>query len=223
MKKVSETIGIDISKLTLDVFVKNLNIHKQFSNDKRGFNQLISWLKKLNINLNQSLFCFEHTGWYCLSLSYFLFDCNYIYCCVNPMEIKRSMGLKRGKSDKADAIEIARYAWLRREELKPSIPPAKNLIELQRMMSLREQLVKQITASKNLMKGMQNIVEDEDDISICILKENILQLENQILNVEKAMENLIKKDENMISNYQLSKSVKGVGRVLAIQLLGTVK
>jgi transposase len=53
------------------------------------------------------------------------------------------MGLKRGKSDKADAWEIANYAWLRRDELVPSVPPAKNLLELQRMMSLREQLVKQ--------------------------------------------------------------------------------
>jgi transposase len=220
MKKVTETIGIDVSKLTLDVFVRTTNVHKQFSNDTKGFKQIISWLNKQKINLDQTLYSFEHTGWYCLQLSYFLYENDYRYCCINAIEIKRSMGLKRGKSDKADAWEIANYAWLRREELVPSTPPAKKLIELQRMMSLREQLVKQQTASKNLLKGMASIVEDDkSDVSMTILKENIGQLENQILTTEKAMNELIKQDEAMITNYKLSKTVKGVGMVLAVQML----
>ena len=139
---------------------------------------------------------------------------------MNAIEIKRSMGLRRGKSDKADAWEIANYAWLRREELIPSTPPAKKLIELQRMMSLREQLVKQLTASKNLYKGMQELVVDElNDVSIVILKGNMEQLNNQIAAAEKAMNELIKGDETMITNYKLSKTVKGVGMVLAVQML----
>lgn len=220
MKKVTQTIGIDVSKLTLDVFIKTTNVHKQISNDAKGFKELISWLSKQKINLEATLFCFEHTGWYCLMLSYFLYENKYRYCCINAIEIKRSMGLKRGKSDKADAWEIANYAWLRREELIPSIPPAKNLIELQRMMSLREQLVKQQTANKNLLKGMVEIVENEcNDVSITILKESINHLEKQIIATEKAMNQLIKQDETMINNYKLSKSVKGVGMVLAVQML----
>jgi transposase len=220
MKKVTETIGIDVSKLTLDLYVRTTKVHKQFSNDLKGFKQIISWSKKQNINLEETLFCFEHTGWYCLLLSYYLFENNHRYCCINAIEIKRSMGLRRGKSDKADAWEIANYAWLRREELEPSTPPAKKLIELQRMMSLREQLVKQQTANKNLFKGMASIVIDElNDVSMSILKENMNQLEKQILTVEKAINELIKQDETMIDNYKLSKTVKGVGMVLAVQML----
>ena len=220
MKKVTETIGIDVSKLTLDVMVRTTNIHKQFSNDTKGFKQIITWLMKQKINLDQSLFCFEHTGWYCLMLSYFLYENKHAYCCINAIEIKRSMGLKRGKSDKADAWEIANYAWLRRDELIPSVPPAKKLIELQRMMSLREQLIKQKTASKNLLKGMIDIVLDQvNDVSVRILKENIAYLEKQITSTEKAMNELIKQDNTMITNYKLSKTVKGVGMVLAVQML----
>ncbi|CCG52948.1 Transposase IS110 family [Flavobacterium indicum GPTSA100-9 = DSM 17447] len=220
MKKVTETIGIDVSKLTLDVMVRTTNIHKQFSNDTKGFKQIITWLMKQKINLDQSLFCFEHTGWYCLMLSYFLYENKHAYCCINAIEIKRSMGLKRGKSDKADAWEIANYAWLRRDELIPSVPPAKKLIELQRMMSLREQLIKQQTASKNLLKGMIDIVLDQvNDVSVGILKENIAYLEKQITSTEKAMNELIKQDNTMITSYKLSKTVKGVGMVLAVQML----
>jgi transposase len=220
MKNVRQTIGIDVSKLTLDVYIQTTKVHHQFTNDSKGFNQLISWLKKQKVTLDETLFCFEHTGWYCLLLSYFLYENQYAYCCVNAIEIKRSMGLRRGKSDKADAWEIANYAWLRREVLVPSTPPAKKLVELQRMMSLREQLVKQLTASKNLYKGMQELVIDElKDVSMIIIKDNMTQLNIQIAATEKAINELIKQDETMITNYKLSKTVKGVGMVLAVQML----
>ena len=136
------------------------------------------------------------------------------------MEIKRSMGLKRGKSDKADSKEIAYYAWLRRSELAPSTPPAKNIIELQRMMSLREQFVKQQTALKNLRKGMEQIaVKGQPDASIMALDDTLSHLEFQINRIEKAMDALIKLDQQLNKNYNLSKSVKGVGPILAIQML----
>jgi len=220
MKNVNQTIVIDVTKLTLDVYIKTEKVHHQFRNVSKGFTQLINWLIKQKVNLEQTLFCFEHTGWYCLLLSYFLYENNYAYCCINAIEIKRSMGLKRGKSDKADAWEIANYAWLRRDELVPSTPPAKNIIELQRMMSLREQLVKQLTASKNLYKGMLDLVHDEiNDVSIGILKENMAQLKLQIHAIEKAMNQLVNDDQSLKDNYKLSKTVKGVGMILAIQML----
>jgi transposase len=136
------------------------------------------------------------------------------------MEIKRSMGLKRGKSDKADSKEIAYYAWLRRSELVPSTPPAKNIIELQRMMSLREQFVKQQTALKNLRKGMEQItIKGQPDASIMALDDTLSHLEFQINRIEKAMDAVIKLDQQLNKNYKLSKSVKGVGPILAIQML----
>jgi transposase len=155
MKNVKETIGIDVSKLTIDAYLHNGQLHKQFSNDQAGFKKMVSWVLTRKHGLVELLFCFEHTGWYCILLSYYLHENGLQYSCVNPIEIKRSMGLKRGKSDQADSKEIARYAWLRREELVCSIPPTKNLVELQRMMSLREQLVKQSTSLKCLEKGMR--------------------------------------------------------------------
>lgn len=74
MKNLTQTIGIDVSKLTLDIYVRTTSVHKQFSNDNKGFKQLISWLSKQKVNLDQTLYCFEHTGWYCLLLSYFLYE-----------------------------------------------------------------------------------------------------------------------------------------------------
>jgi transposase len=220
MEKIKETVGIDVSKLTLDVHLHKAGLHQQFVNDQSGFRKILTWLKSKGLKQDDILLCFEHTGWYCILLGYFLHEKAIRYCCVNPTEIKRSMGLKRGKSDKADAKEIAYYAWLRREDLVPSTPPAANLIELQRMMSLREQLVKQATALKNLMSGMEQLTgKDSTDFSITTIKDSLEFLENQIRKVEKGMEGLIKADEEMAVNYKLSRTVKGVGMVLAIQML----
>lgn len=220
MKKVEETVGIDVSKLTLDVHLHKAGLHQQFGNDEAGFKKILAWVKSKVLKQDEMLFCFEHTGWYCILLGHFLHEKGMDYCCVNPTEIKRSMGLKRGKSDKADAKEIAYYAWLRREDLVPSKPAAANLIELQRMMSLREQLVKQAVALKNLRCGMEQLTgKGSNDFSVLSITESIEHLETQAKKVEKAMEALIKADDQMQTNYKLSKTVKGVGLVLAVQML----
>ena len=39
-------VGIDISKLSLDVFIRETQAHKLFKNDSRGFVSLIQWVEK---------------------------------------------------------------------------------------------------------------------------------------------------------------------------------
>jgi len=158
-KEMKESVGIDISKLTLDVFIYTKRLHKQFQNNKKGFESLKKWVKGETEIIEEVIWCFENTGWYGVLLGHFMHENKLHYCCVNALEIKRSMGLKRGKTDKQDAEEIARFAWLRKDELDSSIPMPIKLIELQRLMSLREQLVKQSTALKNLSKGMMVTLE----------------------------------------------------------------
>jgi len=220
LKEFSESVGIDVSKLTLDVFLYNKKKHQQFANTPKGYVGMQKWIKSEAGDLNSLIYCFEHTGWYCLQLSHFLHDQSLFFCCINPLDLKRSMGFKRGKTDKTDSYEIARFAWLRKEELKASIPMSLKLIELQRLMSVREQFVKQCTALKNLEKGLLvTINKPSRDISILAVRKSIQQLELQVGRVEKAMEELIKAEPDMKTNYRLAKSVKGVGKILSIQML----
>lgn len=220
LKRFAESVGIDVSKLTLDVFLYNKKIHRQFANTKKGFVDMQKWVKSEVDSLNDLIYCFEHTGWYCILLSRFLQEQSMFYCCINPLELKRSMGFKRGKTDKTDSYEIARFAWLRKDELERSVPMPVKLIELQRLMSVREQLVKQCTASRNLEKGLLVTIEKPStDPGVKVLRNVIIQLEKHIAKLEKEMTDLIKTDDKMKNNYKLSKSVKGVGPILAIQML----
>lgn len=215
-----EALGIDISKRTIDAALHHGGQHAQFANSKSGYKALLKWLTTQGYRADELMICFEHTGWYCLMLSHFFFRNGVQYHCANPIEIKRSSGFKRGKSDKADAFQIARYAWVFREELESSVPMSEQLIELQRMMSLREQLVKQTTALKNQKQGMKVLLSSPStDHCIKAIDQTLHYLEKQIKGVEQAMETLIKADEQMRVNYKLSRTVKGVGPVLAIQML----
>ncbi len=100
MKNVNESAGIDVSKLTLDVQLYKKNKHHQFVNKGNGFKEMILWIRKEGIIENEVLFCFEHKGWYWLELSFYLHENSLNYTCVYPIEIKRSIGLKRAKMDK---------------------------------------------------------------------------------------------------------------------------
>jgi transposase len=219
-KQFKDSVGIDVSKLTLDVFIYNKKEHRQFSNTEKGFVEMQKWISSKIGNTEDAIYCFEHTGWYCILLSHFLQKQAIFYCCINPLELKRSMGFKRGKTDKTDSYEIARFAWLRKDELEASIAMPIKLIELQRLMSVREQLVKQCTALRNLEKGVLVTVEKpSSDAGLKVIRQTIIHLESQISKLEKEMEGLIKADNKMKNNYKLSKSVKGVGKILAIQML----
>ena len=104
-------IGIDISKKTLDVTLyDNQGIKKSpyihVANNIKGFDKIISWLKKRFVRLNSVLICMEHTGVYGIDLAVFLETTKIAYSMVSPLHIKRSLGLTRGKNDKVDSYQI---------------------------------------------------------------------------------------------------------------------
>jgi transposase len=219
-QQVKESLGIDISKLTIDAGLHHRGLHEQFANNRQGFKAMLKWLSKLGVETDNLIICFEHTGWYCLRLSHFFLNSKIKFHCANPLEIKRSIGLKRKKTDKQDSFEIARYAWLHREELDSSEPMSEQLIELQRMMAFRTQLVKQMTALKNQKSGMKMVSDSPStDFSIRLIDQTLRHLKGQLKKLEKQMQELIKADKKMQSNFELSKTVKGVGPILAMQML----
>lgn len=38
-------IGVDVSKLTIDVFVRESRVHKMFRSEHKGFEEFVKWLK----------------------------------------------------------------------------------------------------------------------------------------------------------------------------------
>src|SRR5438067_2415934 len=101
-------IGTDVSKLTLDNSVNTTRIHQVVDNSTKGFKQWLKWALQFGVK-DQLHVVMEHTGYYSYQFELFLQTHRIVYSKVNALEIKRSAGLVRGKSDKADAIMISEY------------------------------------------------------------------------------------------------------------------
>lgn len=151
--KIKQTIGINISKLTFDVRIYSNQCYQAFENNLKGFKALIKWTEKNNpISKEYTLFILEHTGIYSEDISTF-FDVNNFYFELIPgLEIKKSLGISRGKDDKVDATKIALYGYRLRDEIKPYKLPSKNIYQLKRLLTLRERLVKQNAGYKTTLK-----------------------------------------------------------------------
>ena len=154
--KIKETIGIDVSKKTIDVFIYSVKRHKVFKNNVAGFSSMQKWVTE-NSSFEQSeqLYALEHTGLYSLPLSVYLSEQKLYFVMVPGLELKKSLGLVRGKDDKLDASFIALYAYRKREELTPCELPSKILLELRRLLSLRDKLVKQRSGFKSTLTEMK--------------------------------------------------------------------
>jgi transposase len=214
-------IGIDVSKFTLDCVCHHNGAYLQVENQNKGYQQLLKWARKqCGVDYKQILFCFEHTGIYSLVLAIFL-DEKQIPCAVqSALAIKRSLGLVRGKTDKADARQIARYAYLHRGELKLYQLPSKNLVKLKSVLALRDRMVQQrggYLASQKEYNAF--FVKKENKELFDIHKNMIAALDKQIIKAEQQLEQIIASDEKLKQCYELMQSICGVGKITSYYML----
>lgn len=150
MKKKPFIIGIDVSKATLDVYIYQLEKHFVVSNNPKGYAQMLEMIIiACNCKTKDLFFCFENTGRYSKPLCA-LFSSDGIAFLMSPaLDIKKSIGMVRGKNDKIDSKRIATYAYEKYDKLKSTTLPNNNILQIKSLLSLREKLVRQKTACKN--------------------------------------------------------------------------
>jgi len=219
MKNYKEVVGIDVSKKTIDAFCYQAQVHKAFVNDVVDYKSLLKWVLKQTKD-SDVFYCFENTGYYSLKLALFLDSQSIIYVEESPLKIKRSSGIVKEKTDKLDAAIIARYAWIYREELEPSTVKSMSHLELGRLLALRDQLVRNNAGLKGTLKEMKVLLSSPTTDFGCIsLKRSIDYLSKQVKGVEDRIKAIICEDELMQKNYELLSSLKGIGLVVASQLI----
>lgn len=216
MKNLS-IIGIDVSKLFLDVYLLSKKYHFQVENSPTGFAQLLEiCCNKLEVPREQLYFCFEHTGRYSRLLSVFLEQSGITFSQIPALDIKASKGISRGKTDRTDAKDIALYAWRKKDELKPTKLHSAETSELRQLVALRDKLIKHRTAYKNSIKDLQDCYyEGETEFIKDMQIRMINHLNEEIKKVEQRMDQIIGSMPEWKDNYQLIKTVRGVGPVIA--------
>lgn len=228
MKKYELIVGIDISKLKLDatfLFISDLNKSKHLvvSNDKKGISKLILEIEKAGFKLEKSLIIFEDTGVYSLPLCCFFSEKKQDYSMVPAIEIKRSKGISRGKTDKSDSKDISFYALTHMHKIRLSILPEKDLMKLKILFTEREKLIKALRLMDSTKEGVDYIPKD---VMKEVLKFNAQTLKNlkaMIVKIEQKMEQIVIENESLKKQNELIQSIPGVGPMTSIYLMLVTK
>lgn len=225
MKK-NVIIGIDFSKLTLDVTCfrfdsQEVKHYKQFDNTEEGCHELIEWLNHIFSNPNKWLVCGEYTGIYSMTAAAVFNQSEIDFWLENPKQIKMSSGIKREKSDKVDSVQIALYAARFMDRAKLYRPGSETILKIRELVRFKDRLtklkVKLIVPSKELKRVRQDWQE------ACYIdaasKEIANSIDLKICETEQRMLKLLNTDPDLQRLYKLINSVVGVGMQTAIYLL----
>jgi len=221
MKKKQIIIGIDVSKATLDCFIHSKEQHFVVGNNTKGLTYLLEKIFTITKCKKEELFvCFENTGRYSKLLSIFLESEKIIFAMVPALEIKKSLGITRGKNDKVDSRRIAMYAYEKMERLIPTILPGEKIDRIKSLLSLREKLIKHRTSYKNGITDLYDYYKEGEsnmirEIQIALINE----LNNKIDEIEKEIELEINNDASMSKNFKLIISVRGIGKIVGYYLI----
>jgi transposase len=218
--KITNIMGMDVSKATLDCHLYLQHKSLCVNNDVKGFEKIARWLKKELKDTSGLLVVMEYTGIYTYNVERFLESRSIAYVKRSALDILRSLGIKRGKSDRADAAFISRYGWMRREELKPMKPVADNLVTLQQLMSYRDKLVADRASYQSRLKELKGQMGSAFNKKTEMSSKRMMEaLKQEIAEIEAEIREVLKSDENIEKNYELITSVVGIGFVTAVHFL----
>jgi transposase len=226
MKKYKMIIGIDVSKSKLDVCILTDGLNKKqlvIENNHKGYKEIMKAIKLFSLGKEDCFFCLEHTGVYAMPICYWFEQNEMNYSLVPALEIKRSIGIKRGKSDKADALAIARFAYYKQSELACFRLPEKDLQSLKVLVTQRDKFVRAIKlfAGTNEMKEFlpKSVIKD----TLGINDKTVKYLKKQQKEIEAKINGIIEDNPVFKQTVELAKSVPGVGDQTAITLLVTTR
>jgi len=208
-------LGVDLSKNSIDFFCYQLKNHIQIKNSLAGFKELLTWLAVLQLDKDSVFLVMEHTGLYSYQLEKFLHRHHIKFAKISALEIKRSLGLIRGKNDKVDAERIARYAFEKKDRLVAERPTHPVIERLQMLHSTRERLMKYRTSLTCAIKQYRCALSSADPI-ITIQLTLIKQVSERIRVIDEQIRKCIAQaDSSVKQNFGLLTTLIGVGEVIA--------
>jgi transposase len=217
-------VGIDVSKSWLDACLVGLSSESpreiRVDNSVSGFKKLVKWLRQYSGSSAESwLICMEHTGAYSYRLNVFLQEMRISQALVNPLAIKRSMGIVRGKSDRTDARMIAMYAKRFEETLELYQLPSESLQKLKVLLGQRDRLV-------NIRRQLELAGESISLLAVSITKEVVdqnrtlqKQLRKSLTELDLAIKDTIEGDPELSATAGQMTTIPGVGLQITAQVL----
>ncbi len=205
---MKDTIGIDISKDTLDAHRLINNEAQHFANSPAGLRALRRWIG----THMPDLVVYEATGAYHALLER---RCAGVLPLVkvNPLQARR-FAQARGTRAKTDAVDARVLAMMGAAlDLVPDVPTDKNQPALKELQIARMALIKERTRLLNRSKTQ----------SLAILKRQskarLEQIKRQLTELEEALLDLARQCPKRARAFDILRSIPGLGRVTAVAIL----
>jgi len=175
-------VGIDVSKDKFDACGITGEEAKIFqfstSMDRKGFEKLKKHLSSFSVS--SVLIGMESTASYHVNLFSYLVAAGYKVILINPLQISNyvKMELRKTKTDKKDAVVIARFLLANGDTLIQRATPSL-ISDLRDLSRQRESLVDEMTSLKIEIKQLLNITFPELEHMVGIFTKSILKLLQQ--------------------------------------------
>lgn len=216
MKNWNVILGVDVSKLTLDICWAEGNLHLKIDNCTKGFSAFKKWCQSYQIDLNETLIVMEYTGGYEYRFIQFCQSLSIPFCRVPGLEIKQSMGMVRGKNDQVDSFRISQYGQEKSNRLVPSKPLNDTILALRQLLSFRKRLVRENAGWVSTVKERKHMYPlRKADTIIHTAMAKIKANKKYISQAEQEISQIIKSNECWFQNYRIISSIKGIGKVNA--------
>lgn len=229
MKKLF--IGIDFSKENVDVAIisseglaeTSQRVFNEFKQAVSGYRQLVKWVKNNSNGIDQSqwLFCGENTGDYSKPLCNFLYGKGFDMWLENAKCIKDSSGIRRLKSDRADASMIAEYAMRNYDKAVMYEPLSESLSKLRELFLYRQMLVRH-RCSFQVRRSEKKLTMEKSSVKTMISQSGrhiVSELNKEIEKIEREIASLIEADKELTEIFNIVTSVPGIGTQNAVCLM----
>jgi transposase len=217
---VSNCIGIDVSKASINVHIPKNNQDLKLDNTLKSFKALYSKLKKIyKKEIGEVVFIFEPTGSYSEALRKYCFTQKIKCFIVNPKQFSnyaKALGVEV-KNDMQDARVLSKAIALAKEG-QIRIPHYDEDVELiKELMSYYKLIVKQTSQQKNHLEAL--ISKEGSSYAIKALKKSINESKIKSEKIIDEIQNIINKNPQYKKSYENLTSIIGVGQKGAIALL----
>ena len=218
--KFKNIIGIDTGKSSIDFSFLENGEKKKIGIVENSVKKLELFFMDLKIDVKETLFCMEHTGIYNFHLLSVLQNHGANIWLENPIQIKRSMGMTRGKNDKIDAFRISKYAYLHQERAKLWQPTRLVIQNLKLLMSQRSRLNK----AKKLIEipvveSKEFIAKDQYKLLKQNCKSTLTGIKKDLALVTAQIKKIIESDDTLKELFKYVASVPNVGLITATAII----
>lgn len=205
---MKDTIGIDISKATLDIFRQSTGKAAQFPNSAAGLRALRDWIGEPL----PDLVVYEVTGAYHAALEH-RFAGVLPLIKVNPLQARR-FAQARGTRVKTDAVDARLLAVMGAAlDLEPDPPADRNQHDLKELQVARMALVKEKTRLLNRIKTQTLAITKRQT------KARLGQIKRQLAELESELQTLLRQSPDQARALDILCSIPGVGAISASAIL----